>query len=196
MLLALCFLLTGAAAAQSPSVDNSADLRAGQFSSTQLNGLQMKGFHERAQQKVRDFAELVGLLSDQQLEKEIRQAAFEAALKMFAQPEAVVHWYDFEKKAVVQLPIKQLLKRLQEGSQKVEAAVAGFEGVPPPGCQAPGCTWSLRFRLTEKDGAQHAVTMDAVLEIVLKQTTKTFGTQKKEVWEVFLGESKELRPRP
>jgi hypothetical protein len=142
----------------------------------------MQSFHQRAGQKLRDFADLLTLIADPSMDEALRQESKAAALALFSDKSASIQWHG------KQFPLESFLVQIGKTASGTQFGIAEFKGYPPSGCAQRNCTWETVFYWVEKTPNGKSQQYPAAMSVVLKKVKKQFGGQEKESWEVFLGE--------
>jgi hypothetical protein len=153
-----------------------------QLSANSVGAAQMQSFHQRAGQKLRDFADLLTLIAGPTMDEALRQESRAAAMALFSDKSAGIHWHG------KQFPLESFLAQIAKSASGTQFSIAEFKGYPPGGCAQRNCTWEAVFYWVEKTPDGKSQQYSASMTVVLKKVKKQFGGQEKESWEVFLGE--------
>lgn len=155
-----------------------------QFTTDYVSEDLLDALEVRAQQKLLDFADYVTLIGNSTIDSTFRQQAQEQAHHLFIHPETTVR---LEKEA---LSLKDFFSAIQQGEESLNYTVKNVEVAQPLQQESDQkYTGSLTFfqpatiELSE-------VTYQRVVKIWVKKVDKQFGSEQKQVWEVFLGNIK------
>lgn len=174
-------------AAQSTSAFPEEKVMESSFLSPDVSSVQLTAFQQRAQQKLKDFAELVALLSNPQYELALREASIPMAMRLFESPMTVIRYYDFvakkEKKTTVALYLESLLKA--EKQVQIEIMVLSEATVKHT---ASTYHWQLEFLQMQKKATGNYPNLKALINVALVQKEKKFGETTKLIWEVLLSD--------
>lgn len=145
-----------------------------------LSSQQVSVFQQRAEQKIKDFIETISLLQNKKYPSEIREKASQKALKSFVN----------ENIKVKNLPIsaqnqaiKEYLSQILKQENATEISIQKITLLKPFSKTYNG-DYNATYSLSLKYGAQKNANIQ--VNTLLKRTQKTFGTEKKEVWEVLI----------
>lgn len=197
MVLTVVFTLPIFALAQSPMEDVSvAATLESELTTSALAPVQLQSFHERAEQKMNDFADVLTLLTSEKLEPELKKEIAKAAIEYFSHEKINMRWYDLQKQKTTELPLHEFLENMQSNGNDLTVYFSEISGQPPINCPPPSCTWDIFFQIQQAPENGQTVTVDATMEIELKKQEKYFGEVSKEIWEVSLGEIKNIQLRP
>jgi hypothetical protein len=175
----LCALRLAGQSAAEPSSRNAWE---NQLSANSVGAAQMQSFHQRAGQKLRDFADLLTLVADPAMDEALRQESKAAALALFSDKSVSIHWHG------KQFPLESFLSQIGKSASGTQFGIAEFKGYPPGACAQRNCKWDTVFYWVEKTPNGKPQQYPAAMSVVLKKVKKQFGGQEKESWEVFLGE--------
>ncbi|MFK8102938.1 MAG: hypothetical protein AB8G15_10455 [Saprospiraceae bacterium] len=157
------------------------------FLSPDVSTVQLTAFQQRAQQKLKDFAELIALLSNPAYELTLREASIPMAMRLFESPSTVIRYYDFiekkEKKTTAALYLESLLKA--EKQLQIEIMVLSEATVNQT---KSTYHWQLEFLQMQKKATGNYPNLKALINVVLVQKEKKFGEKTKLIWEVFLSD--------
>lgn len=167
-----------------------------QLTTAELPADQIQFFHERAKQKLDDFAETLSLISDEELEKELRMQVAETALDYFWSNQTSIEWFDLNSGQIINVPLDDFLEKTREEERSITFQVIEKNGNPPAFCPPPICKWEIKFELLQQLSSGDTYSNLASMEVVMEKKKKAFGTLEKEVWSVFLGEIKIFPSRP
>lgn len=181
----LCALRLAGQSAHEPSSHTTWET---QMSTNSVGVSQMQSFHQRAEQKLRDFADLLTLIADPTMDEALRQESKVAVLSLFSDKTVNIHWHDLPQKESGKLPLERFLAHIGKTASGTQFGISGFTGVPPSSCAQPNCTWEVTFNLVEKTPKGGAQQFPATMTVLLKKVKKRFGNKETESWEVFLGE--------
>lgn len=156
-----------------------------QFTANTLSAERLHGFEARGQDKIQEFGEYVGLISDPNTPAEWRKHAAEMALGCFLDPKTELQGLDNKKKQ----SLSQFLGYLQQKNSPQSWSIEGIQTEKPLQGEGAGYRGRLTFRLTQKKGGQ---SKHFSAEIWLVKLEKAFGKQKQEVWELRLGKIEPL----
>lgn len=173
---------------QSPSELHFPNTWETQMSANTVSTAQMQSFHQRAEQKLRDFADLLTLIADPTMDKALRQESKAAAMNLFSDKTVNIHWHGLPQKDGGKLPLERFLAQMGKTASGTQFGISNFTGTPPSGCAQRNCTWEVAFYLVEKTPNGGAQQFPATMTVLLKKVKKRFGEKEKESWEVFLGE--------
>ena len=154
-----------------------------QFTTDQMTEEKLEAFEVRAQQKLQDFADYLNILADTSIDSIFREQAIRQTLNLFAS-DSVTVTMDDQKKS-----IRTFLEdiRQQEGG-KGKFDVAEIEVTTPLASTTPRqFSGVLSFQQTWS-GEEAPVAATRQMHILVKKVEKSFGEEKKQVWEVFLGD--------
>jgi len=145
-----------------------------------LSSQQVGVFQQRAEQKIKDFVEIISLIQNTKYPQEVREKALKKALKSFVN----------ENVKVKNLPIspqnqtiKEYLSQLLNQENVTEISLQKVSILKPFSKMYNG-DYNATYSLSLKYGTQKMANIE--VNTLLKRTQKTFGTEKKEVWEVML----------
>ncbi len=153
-----------------------------QMSANSVGAAQMQSFHQRAGQKLRDFADLLTLIADPTMDEALRQESKAAAMALFSDKSASIHWHS------KQFTLESFLVQIGKSASGTQFGITEFKGYPPGSCAQRNCNWDTVFYWVEKTQDGKPQQYPASMTVVLKKVKKRFGGQEKESWEVFLGE--------
>ena len=156
-----------------------------------LNPIQLKAFHQRAKQKLQDFAGLIAIISDVQYDLSLRKASIPMTLRLFESDTNLIKYYDFGSKQVETRNIKTYLQSLLESKMKIQFdfTILLDEKVKELSQEH---SWSIEYLQTQKVAMGNYPNLKAKINIVLRRKEKKFGKQSKYIWEVLLGDMQAL----
>lgn len=149
------------------------------FTSDKLTSSELDAFEKRAVQKLEDFYNYLEVISNPGYDKTLREEAKKQALELFSGNECRVDGIKVGTLLDSCINITQETKSFNVEDARVkekfplQAGVAGYSG-------------SMEFRLSSASSSSAA----KQASILLIKTEKIFGTEKKQVWTVFLCEIK------
>lgn len=160
-----------------------------EFYAKTLSFAQLNTFQKRAVQKIQDFGSGLHILSQSQFALPVRKNTQAAVLSQFDNEKTTIKSFSLFA-APPQLSITQFLQRLMDSpisNAKIE--VSDIQLIAPFSKQTKN-TYIATFRFILKSNQTPAL---IETRIILKQVQKNFGTQTREVWEVFLGDMEEIK---
>lgn len=155
------------------------------FQANALSAMQIQAFERRANQKLQDFGAALQVIGNAEYAMSMREKSKMAALKLFENDQitiknttfpankknpAIQHYLNY----VLQNPQKMALQEITMGSPFRKSSNHLYQA-----------NYLFSWSLGEKKYPFSAT-------LLLKKTTKIFGTEKKEVWEIVIGEIKEM----
>jgi hypothetical protein len=169
------------------SIDDAKDLTIeNQFVSDELSTVHLKAFEKRAIEKLRDFADYVDIISDQSYEEEFRKLAMSQAKGLFIEHSEIKLMDGFNSRRIElfldevkerSINTKVLISDIAIETQLKESIGSLFEGT---------LTFGFSVLSTEHQEVNHL--QKRKMEFFLMKTPKSFGTNQKMVWEIFLGD--------
>jgi hypothetical protein len=154
----------------------------------------LNAFESRAEQKIRDYANYIEIVSDKKYDSNLRKEAVSSALRLFSDTENEIKEYSGQEKKLKLFKIKEyfntvavspfqkqvleikelkLINQLQKGTDNVYRGKVSFI----QNMKGYNIKGELIFVKNSKKNA----------EIVLKKVKKQFGEKIEEIWEVFIG---------
>jgi hypothetical protein len=155
-----------------------------QFTAEVPSSISLNAFERRAMEKLKDFSDYLGIISDQSYDVEFRQKAVVQARSMFIDHSKI----RFERYGAQKIDI--FLSNLQENAEKSKIIISNIAlGEPLKETVAALYEGSLifDFYMISNDGTPMADKHSMKAEFFLIKTSKLFGTTQKVVWEIFLG---------
>lgn len=158
--------------------------QAGFYENT-LSETQVQAFAKRAGQKLQDFGAALQVIGNAEYALSMREKSKTAALKLFDNEKVSVKTQAFpapQKNTSIQQYLSYLLQNPQKISLQEILQVSPFRKINGSLYQA---TYQFAWLVAGKKYPFSAT-------LSLKKSTKTFGTEKKEVWEIVIQEMKQL----
>jgi hypothetical protein len=154
---------------QSPHEPSSRNAWETQLSANSVGAAQMQSFHQRAGQKLQDFADLLTLIADPAMDEALRQESRTAAVALFSDKSASIHWHG------KQFPLESFLAQIGSSASGTQFGVSDFKGYPPGACAQRNCNWDTVFYWVEKTPNGKSQQYPASMTVVLKKVKKRFG---------------------
>lgn len=145
-----------------------------------LSSQQVSVFQQRAEQKIKDFVETISLIQNTKYPQEIREKAINKALKSFSNENIKIKNLPY---ATQNQTIKEYLNQILKEKSAAEINIQKIS-ISQPFAKNRNNDYATTYTLSLKYGAQKTVNLH--VNLLLKRTQKTFGTEKKEVWEVVI----------
>jgi hypothetical protein len=157
----------------------------------------LHAFESRAQQKIKDYANYIEIISDKKYDSNLRKEAGSTALKLFSSPETEIteslnkdekdkSWKTNEylnaltvssyQKVTLQIKDLTLTKELQKQKDNTYRGQISFV--------------QTMKGYNKKEEQILLKTSEKKAEIILKKVKKQFGKETEEIWEVFIGNIK------
>ncbi len=155
------------------------------FYENTLSETQVQTFAKRANQKLQDFGAALQVIGNTEYTFSMREKSKTAALKLFDNEKVSIKTHTFpalQKNIAVSQYLSHLLQKPQKISLQDIQQVSSFRKITGNLYQA---TYQFSWLVAGKKYPFSAT-------LSLKKSTKTFGTEKKEVWEIVIQEIKEL----
>ncbi len=151
-----------------------------QFEAPKVSSEQLFLFEKKGIQHLKDFMNVVEMLSADEVDSKFQGRLKMAAAKYFSAPTDSL--FLLEGKKIYPISIRDFLENLEkEDSRFQENKLSNFESTTPVFVEKE-YTWKVSFLLSQKE--TDAKKMTAIL--ILRKEKKKFGSIEKEVWEVFL----------
>jgi len=156
-----------------------------QFEAPKVSSEQLFLFEKKGIQHLKDFMNLVEMLSAEEVDPKFRSRLNIAAEKYFSSPtDSLV--FTFEKKNT-SISVEDFLENLEKGNSKLQKIkLSNFKSTTPTFLEKK-YTWKVSFVFSQKENEEK--NMMAVF--ILSKEKKKFGSIEKEVWEVLLEKIKE-----
>jgi hypothetical protein len=145
------------------------------FTAEILDENSLKAFEKRAEQKLEDFYNFLEVVSTPSYDMKLRQDAKKQALELFSGKECTVEGVKVEKLLDSCLALTQKTKSNVMGKISIRKK---FPSVP----DVVGYSGMLDFMLFT--GSSQSVTKEASMMLI--KTEKLFGSERKQVWTVYL----------
>jgi hypothetical protein len=156
-----------------------------QFEAPKVSSEQLFLFEKKGIQYLKDFMNVVEMLSADELDSKFRGRLKMAAEQYFSAPTDSLFLLGGKK--INPISISDFLEKLEKGNSSFqEIKLSNFESTTPVFLEKK-YTWQASFLLSQKESV--AKKMTAVF--ILKKEKKKFGSIEKEVWEVFLRKMRE-----
>lgn len=199
VVIVLFFTIEGSA--QCAPVENGASVSEemvleNEMTSDDLTFAQLQNFHQRAVQKMEDFADVLTILENEEIEKALKKEVAKAALDFFEHEEVEIQWYDWEAKKITTEELGMFLEKSISLPTSLKIEMVDIGGTPPFQCTPPECIWQLNCRIIQKAKNGKALSLDGTINIVLTKKEKEFGGMRKEIWEVLLGKIENIHVCP
>ncbi|MFL5730640.1 MAG: hypothetical protein ACJ75J_14225 [Cytophagaceae bacterium] len=189
LLLALTFLCSTLSLAQNAQRDPLENT----FVKENLSARDLQVFELRAQQKLKDYANYIEIISDKNFDAELRKEAAGSALRLFSGQDVTVHETLSGGKAK-EWKLSDYLSKLNASAyKKIVSQISNLVLAKPMVKQAEN---SYKGELSytqitkgydDKGKEVFSVKAEKKAEVILKKVKKQFGRETEEVWEVFLG---------
>ena len=151
-----------------------------QFEAPKVSSEQLFLFEKKGVQHLKDFMNVVEMLSTDDVDSKFRGRLKIAAEQYFSAPTDSL--FLVEKEKINPISISDFLENLEKGDSKFqEIKLSSFESTTPVFWEKE-YTWKASFLLSQKKNIVKRMT--AVF--ILKKEKKKFGSVEKEVWEVLL----------
>lgn len=161
-----------------------------------VNTAHLQSFQNRAEQKLKDFIEIVSIISDKDHPIELRRDIATTAADLFLEKNTHIHWHYFKNNKSFALPLTKFLEKIIREEIKIKTVAKKIENNQPLNCPAPQCVWQLTFQVEQSDQNGNTHQTDATMDVILKLETKKFGDEEREIWTLFLGELNEVIIKP
>jgi len=169
----LCLLITGFAFSQSQGLETSSLIKNTYSLPT------IEAFQERSEKKVEEFYEYLGLLTQQNLSKEVKREIEENIYLLFQHKNMKLINFISAKKERIQL---EKLISILKNSEETKFTINNQTNTPVMG------EYWLNYYTLQLEKTSSSTTLNVQQPIFLAPKQKEFGQQKKEVWELVLGE--------
>jgi hypothetical protein len=163
------------------------------FVKEQLSSRDLQVFELRAQQKLKDYANYIEIISDKSFDAELRKEAAGSALRLFSTQNVTVHETLSGGKAK-EWKISDYLSKLSASAYKKIASQISNLALTKPMVKQAENSYKGELSYTQltkgyddKGKEVFLVKAEKKAEVILKKVKKQFGQQTEEVWEVFLG---------
>ena len=176
----------GAIASAQSAMPDAASME-NRFTEETLNTIQLQAFHQRAQQKLQDFADLSSIISDPQYDLSLRKASIPMAFRLFESKTSLIRYYDFRLQEVKLIPLNAYLDTLLTSQSKIQFDFTILSESTPL-IREQEHFWSITFLQSQKTVIGNYPSLKTTINILLKKKEKKFGTQTKFIWEVLLGD--------
>lgn len=162
-----------------------------QLTSEELSASSLKAFEARVPQKLRDFADRIGILSDPEQDSLLRERAKKQAIDLFLDEEREFESFPSIGSGESPYPVVDLVEDL--GSGRTDRVLVEVEQVDTEPFRKEGERYEAEFKvsLLVRAGKKEEETGSFRGQAVLKKVPKRFGSEEKEVWELFLGSLEE-----
>ncbi len=151
-----------------------------QFEMPEVSSEQLILFEKKGIQHLKDFMNLVEMLSADDLDSKFRSRFKMAAGKYFSTPKDLLV-FDFEGKSNP-ISVTSFLDKIENGKLKFqEIKLSNFASTTPVFLENK-YTWNVSFLFSQKEMEDRKM----IAIFILKKEKKNFGSLEKEVWEVLL----------
>ncbi len=155
-----------------------------EFTSEEISQEKLGAFEIRAQQKLQDFADYVNLVADTAIDSILRQQAVRQSLSLFAESSTPVS-IDAGQQSVEVFLTSRMTASEEKHIFTVQDIQVREHLQPISAHQYEG--W-LSFQQQASEESQPWISRQA--RMIVEKVEKKFGSEKEQVWEVFLGEIK------
>ena len=173
-----------------PDIKNQTDKT---FTSLKLSVFELKGFENRAGQKIQDFGDYQSLISNKEYDQQLRKQAIQMLENLFVSKSAKIEKPGKELLNTPSANLKEYSKALLESAYlKIEIKIADIVWVSPLELNEKGEYEGIisftqnNFYFKDKIQIKSSIHKRKA-QIVLVKTEKDFGNQKEQVWNVYLG---------
>lgn len=157
-----------------------------QFESGQVSSEQLFLFEKKGIQHLKDFMNLVEMISSKEMDQQFLDRFEMAAINYFSTPNDSI--LIFEKNEKRTYSIKKFVKeQLKNKSIFQDGQLSNLESSTPI-FLTKKYQWTITFQLKRKEKRLSQM----VATLILKKEKKKFGDIEKEIWEVFLKKIEEL----
>lgn len=151
-----------------------------EFEAPKISSEQLFLFEKKGIQHLKDFMNVVEMLSSNEVDSKFRGRLKKAAGKYFSAPTDTLFLMEGEK--INTILISDFLEKLEkENSTFQEIKLSNFESTTPVFLEKK-YTWQVSFLFSSKESSMKKMTATFILE----KEKKKFGSIEKEVWEVLL----------
>lgn len=151
-----------------------------QFEAPKVSAEQLFLFEKKGIQHLKDFMNVVEMLSADELEMKFQARLRMAAEKYFSSPTDSI--FLVEEKRTESISVVDFLEKIEEEKLKFkEIKLSNFESTTPTFLNKE-YTWQVSFFLSQEDNAVRKM----MATFILGKEKKRFGSVEKEVWEVLL----------
>ncbi len=151
-----------------------------QFEAPKVTSEQLFLFEKKGVQHLKDFMNLVEMLSSEDMDPKFRSKFRMAAEKYFSAASDSLIFNSMEKSNAIS--VESFLDKIENGNLKFqEIKLSSFASTTPTFSENK-YTWKVSFSFSQKEIEDKK--MDAIF--ILKKEKKKFGKVEKEVWEVLL----------
>ena len=155
------------------------------FEAEEISEIQLSVFQKKSQQQLKDFLNLVELISEEKYDSTFQEKMKEKALSFFNSPsDEIIFQKDSKSKRV---PLHEFLKNSSAIKGIFPSSKISNLEFSKPILSKDKYTWSLSFQFSQKEISSNQFQA----RFILKKQKKMFGDQEKKVWQVFLNEIKE-----
>ncbi len=151
----------------------------------------LEAFEVRAEQKLQDFAEYVGILSDPEKGSALRKRAREQLLELFVDPTTRISSFPGPEGETRSYSVERLTKELEEASSaKLRISLEEVKSSPFQRTEEERYEGKLEFRMIREYQGKEGGTQEGEYEVrtLMKRVPKRFGDEEELVWELFLGQ--------
>lgn len=156
-----------------------------QFEASKVSSEQLFLFEKKGIQHLKDFMNLVEMLSANDMDPKFRSRFKTAAEEYFSAPTDSLDFNTMEKSNPIS--VNSFLEKIENGKLKFqEIKLSNFESTTPV-FLGNSYTWKVSFLFSQKENKDK----NMIAIFILKKEKKKFGNVEKEVWEVLLEKIKE-----
>lgn len=179
LILPACCLLVAASIAQDIGVHNNSNTWQNTFTSDKLTDADLIAFEDRAKQKLTDLYGLLEIVADGKYEMKLRQDAKKQAVELFSSRDSKIYGIS------INTLLDSLLKTNQASGIEISPpqVIENFRKEKALNIYSGTLSISLKYQNEKNKKVVSA-------SILLIKTEKLFGTEKKQVWTVYLSEIK------
>jgi len=156
-----------------------------QFETPKISSEQLLLFEKKGVQHLKDFMNLVEMISTDDVDEKFRSRFEVAAIDYFSNPTDSIFLFDGKKESIIS--IENFVKNLgNKNSYFQEIKLSNFESTTPVFLEKY-YSWKVSFLFSQKENSDKKMTAF----FILKKKKKKFGSVEKEIWEVLLEKIKE-----
>lgn len=162
-----------------------------QFTADYLSPDRLAVLEVRAQQKLLDFTDYLNIIADPAIDNTFRQQAEEQLTQLFIHPQTLVTWKEET------LTLENCLNSIEQRSDNEQYIIQNIELIQPLRQNAARQDTARQESTRQYSGVlafsqlsateYQEATYQRKVEIWAKKVDKQFGSEQKQVWEIFLG---------
>lgn len=158
-----------------------------QFEIAQVSAEQLFLFEKKGVQHLKDFLNLIQMISSKEMDEQFLNRFETAAIKYFSSPQDSILF--FEKNEAKTFLVKSFIKdNLKKNPHFDNLKVSNIESSTPI-FDKKQYNWTISFQLTQNKNRSKRM----MATMILKKEKKKFGKTEKEIWEVFLEKIEEVK---